>query len=393
MLALAGCACILFAEVIKQWKSIFGFLGNVVSAMTPIIIGLVIAFMLNPIMIYIRRGLSFLICKIKKEAEYDRVYKKVKVPALILTVLLFLGLLVGLLWLVIPRVYESLTDLVNSTEDYINSAEAWIKKVFAQNQMIEDKLSQVLDYAENNVFTILKDKIMPNLDTIVKTLSSGVVVGIKAVMNFLIGLIVMIYLLMSKDVLLAQCKKATTLADGVEHHLEGDYNRFNVAAAVAVGRYFGVDDERIRYAVGSYRPDNHRSQKIRTGQNTLILDCYNANPSSMQASLVNFRQEPLEGCTRKILILGDMLELGDWSDAEHRHIISLAAEIPDARILLVGPHFAKAYRSLESRPADTTLYPSQEVLAAELRKHPVSQALILVKGSHSIGLERLADLL
>ena len=195
-----------------------------------------------------------------------------------------------------------------------------------------------------------------------------------------------------RETLAAECYP-TTLADGMEHHLEGDYNRFNVAAAVAVGRYCGVDDERIRYAVGSYRPDNHRSQKIRTGQNTLILDCYNANPSSMQASLVNFRQEPLEGCTRKILILGDMLELGDWSDAEHRHIISLAAEIPDARILLVGPHFAKAYRSLESRPADTTLYPSQEVLAAELRKHPVSQALILVKGSHSIGLERLADLL
>ena len=207
MLALAGCACILFAEVIKQWKSIFGFFGNVISAMTPIIIGLVIAFMLNPIMIYIRRGLSFLICRIRKEAEYDTVYRKVKVPALILTVLLFLGLLVGLLWLVIPRVYESLTDLVNSTEDYINSAEAWIKKVFSQNKMIEDKLSQVLDYAENNIFTILKDKVMPNLDTIVKTLSSGVVVGIKAVMNFFIGLIVMIYLLMSKDVLLAQCKK------------------------------------------------------------------------------------------------------------------------------------------------------------------------------------------
>ena len=92
-----------------------------------------------------------------------------------------------------------------------------------------------------------------------------------------------------RETLAAECYP-TTLADGVEHHLEGDYNRFNVAAAVAVGRYFGVDDERIRYAVGSYRPDNHRSQKIRTGQNTLILDCYNANPSSMQASLVNFRQ-------------------------------------------------------------------------------------------------------
>ena len=80
-----------------------------------------------------------------------------------------------------------------------------------------------------------------------------------------------------RETLAAECYP-TTLADGMEHHLEGDYNRFNVAAAVAVGRYFGVDDERIRYAVGSYRPDNHRSQKIRTGQNTLILDCYTANP-------------------------------------------------------------------------------------------------------------------
>ena len=82
MLALAGCACILFAEVIKQWKSIFGFFGNVVSAMTPIIIGLVIAFMLNPIMIYIRRGLSFLICKIKKEEPIAKhiiyFYNKIK---------------------------------------------------------------------------------------------------------------------------------------------------------------------------------------------------------------------------------------------------------------------------------------------------------------------------
>ena len=113
----------------------------------------------------------------------------------------------------------------------------------------------------------------------------------------------------------------------------------------------------------------------------------------MQASLVNFRQEPLEGCTRKILILGDMLELGDWSDAEHRHIISLAAEIPDARILLVGPHFAKAYRSLESRPAR---HDSLPVAGSTGRRAPETSriaGLILVKGSHSIGLERLADLL
>ena len=85
---------------------------------------------------------------------------------------------------------------------------------------------------------------------------------------------------------------SVTLADGLENHLEGHYNRFNIAAAVAVGRYFDVADERIRHAVGSYVPDNNRSQRTETGRNTLIVDCYNANPSSMRASVANFLAEP-----------------------------------------------------------------------------------------------------
>ena len=83
-----------------------------------------------------------------------------------------------------------------------------------------------------------------------------------------------------------------TLAEDLENHLEGHYNRFNIAAAVAVGRYFDVADERIRHAVGSYVPDNNRSQRTETGRNTLIVDCYNANPSSMRASVANFLAEP-----------------------------------------------------------------------------------------------------
>ena len=78
------------------------------------------------------------------------------------------------------------------------------------------------------------------------------------------------------------------IADGVGHRLEGAFNRLNVAAAMAVGRYFGVDEERIRDAVAAYRPDNNRSQRRSTARNTLVVDCYNANPSSMQASLANF---------------------------------------------------------------------------------------------------------
>ena len=84
------------------------------------------------------------------------------------------------------------------------------------------------------------------------------------------------------------------IADGVGHRLEGAFNRLNVAAAMAVGRYFGVDEERIRDAVAAYRPDNNRSQRRSTARNTLVVDCYNANPSSMQASLANFLGEESE---------------------------------------------------------------------------------------------------
>lgn len=120
---------------------------------------------------------------------------------------------------------------------------------------------------------------------------------------------------------------SVALADGIAHHLEGDYNRFNIAAAVAVGRYFDIDGERIRHAVGSYMPDNNRSQRTETKRNTLIVDCYNANPSSMRASVLNFLAEPAGGRSRRVLILGDMLELGAWSEQEHRDIVASQAGI------------------------------------------------------------------
>ena len=162
---------------------------------------------------------------------------------------------------------------------------------------------------------------------------------------------------------------SVTLADGIAHHLEGDYNRFNIAAAVAVGRYFDIDGERIRHAVGSYMPDNNRSQRTETGRNTLIVDCYNANPSSM----------------------GDMLELGAWSEQEHRDIVALAARNPDAELMLVGGEFARACADMEPQPANTALFPSREELIAELRRRPVENAFVLVKGSRGIGLEKALE--
>ena len=179
-----------------------------------------------------------------------------------------------------------------------------------------------------------------------------------------------------------------SLADGMENHLEGAYNRYNIAAAVAVGRYFGIPDERIRHAIAGYVPDNNRSQRTETARNTLVIDCYNANPLSMRLAVESFLAEPLGRRQRRVLILGDMLELGEWSAHEHTEIIRQAAQSPDAELLLVGSEFTQACASLPEKPARTTLCPTREELLSRLRLSPVENALVLLKGSRGIGLEK-----
>lgn len=184
------------------------------------------------------------------------------------------------------------------------------------------------------------------------------------------------------------------LADGIESRLAGEYNRYNIAAAVAIGRYFDVDEERMRHAIADYAPDNHRSQRSETARNTLIVDCYNANPSSMRAAVGDFLTEPLGERTRRILILGDMLELGAWSAEEHRTILRQAMQDPDAELHLVGTAFAQAVAAAglgEADAARVACYPSRSELAAVLPT--IGNALVLLKGSHGIGLEKVVELL
>ena len=183
------------------------------------------------------------------------------------------------------------------------------------------------------------------------------------------------------------------LADGIESRLAGDYNRYNIAA-VAIGRYFDIDEERMRHAIASYTPDNNRSQRLETARNTLVVDCYNANPSSMRAAVGDFLAEAPGPRTRRILILGDMLELGEWSAEEHAAVLRQAMQDPAAELYLVGPRFAEAYAaSAMAETGRATLYPSRTELAEALRSHPVADALVLLKGSHGIGLEKVVELL
>ena len=183
---------------------------------------------------------------------------------------------------------------------------------------------------------------------------------------------------------------AFATSNGVEHQLEGDYNLKNIAAAMSIGRYFDVDENRIRHAIATYTPTNNRSQRTVTDRNTLIVDCYNANPSSMRASLESFLSERSE--LPRVCILGDMLELGEWSAEEHRSIMELIAAADFERIWLVGKHFTEAATTIANNPR-VSCFASREQVAERLETDPIEGALVLVKGSHSIGLEKLIPLL
>ncbi|MBR2025797.1 MAG: UDP-N-acetylmuramoyl-tripeptide--D-alanyl-D-alanine ligase [Alistipes sp.] len=178
------------------------------------------------------------------------------------------------------------------------------------------------------------------------------------------------------------------IAEGFKSNLTGDYNRFNIAAAVEVGRYFGVADERIAEAILSFSPDNNRSQAVKTERNLLVVDCYNANPSSMEVALDNIATMEAE---HKVLILGDMLELGEWSEEAHINILRKADGIAN-RIILVGKEFAKAHTIVgEELESEYALYPTTAEALAALDKEPINGCLVLLKGSRGIKLEVLID--
>ena len=169
----------------------------------------------------------------------------------------------------------------------------------------------------------------------------------------------------------------------VQTRLIGAYNIHNLMAAVAVGVQFGVPFSVINEALADYRPTNNRSEFRDTGRNRLIIDAYNANPTSMAAALDNFARIPDE---RKMMILGDMFELGDDSAAEHQRVADRAAEAGAEQVWLVGKHFAgtrSPYR----------VFADVEEVKTELAQHPLRGYTVLIKGSNGTRLYQLPELL
>ncbi len=172
----------------------------------------------------------------------------------------------------------------------------------------------------------------------------------------------------------------------IETNLVGSYNADNVMAAVAVGLQFGVTFDEAAAAISAYIPSNNRSQMVKTSRNTLIVDAYNANPTSMEAALKNFASLQAES---KAALLGDMLELGEDSLTEHIRIASTALESGIGTVCFVGGEFRQA---LEQRhnPSALSFLTSAE-LAEWLSANPISESSVLIKGSRGTRMEKVIE--
>ncbi len=172
----------------------------------------------------------------------------------------------------------------------------------------------------------------------------------------------------------------------IKTHLIGLYNANNINAALAIGKYFGVDDTEIKDALESYIPENNRSQLISKGTNQIILDAYNANPSSMAVAIENFLQ--LDD-SNKVMILGDMFELGTESAQEHKAIINLLLDTKDVAFYLVGKEFY-AHR-VNSK--NFYFYETFDAFSEYLNGIKLENSSILIKGSRGMALERTLQFL
>ncbi len=172
----------------------------------------------------------------------------------------------------------------------------------------------------------------------------------------------------------------------INTNLIGNFNFENVLAAVCIGNYFEVEPLKIQSAIKNYKPQNIRSQLIQKGELKIIMDAYNANPTSMQASIKSFLTTMPEN---NFLILGDMLELGEYSREEHNQILNLICEYKAEKgTFLVGRMFSEI-----AKDSDFKSFPNIDQLCDYIRNHKIGKGNLLVKGSRGIKLERVLDYL
>jgi UDP-N-acetylmuramoyl-tripeptide--D-alanyl-D-alanine ligase len=167
--------------------------------------------------------------------------------------------------------------------------------------------------------------------------------------------------------------------------LMGDYNLDNILTAITIGEYLEVDLKDIRDGIAEYQPDNNRSQLIRKNSNTILLDAYNANPSSMQVAIRNFAEMPQE---HQVLILGDMFEMGATANQEHNELLQWCAQFKFTKIYTLGDHFTTI-----SENNGITTSSSMEELGNTIKSVDYQNTAFLIKGSRGMKMERVIEYL
>lgn len=191
--------------------------------------------------------------------------------------------------------------------------------------------------------------------------------------------------LVQGEVLASQPFLEVTITQGlakprtIQTQLVGDYNLPNILCAVVIGKYFSVPEEKIIAAIEQYAPSNNRSQLVQKGTNTIVLDAYNANPTSMKAAIENFAKLP---ATHKVLMLGGMMELGNESVAEHEDIIRLIQQYQWKEVVLVGGDFRRVDHNY-------IFFPDSAAAAQWFAQQNFEHTHFLIKGSRSMQMEKI----
>ncbi|GAB4447335.1 MAG: UDP-N-acetylmuramoyl-tripeptide--D-alanyl-D-alanine ligase [Bacteroidales bacterium] len=179
-------------------------------------------------------------------------------------------------------------------------------------------------------------------------------------------------------------KNGENTTQEIDTHLIGEYNWENIMAAITIGDYFNLLPDQIKHGIENYFPNNHRSQWLNIGNNNILMDAYNANPTSMQLALNNFFNLPFQN---KSIILGDMRELGEYAETEHQAILDILKDKPLNNVFLVGEVFSK----LNNNKAFKTFLNVNQLIDY-INLNPFTNTTLLIKGSHGIHLEKLMEI-
>jgi len=246
---------------------------------------------------------------------------------------------------------------------------------FGSFEGVKKAKAELYDYLANKNGTIFRNKNNPVLEELSAGNKKVVTYGTKEA-DFIGGLIdsppfIHVKATFPKGVLYLNTK------------LIGNYNFENILAAACIGNYFKVDPLKVQKALRGYEPANNRSQFIKKGDISITLDAYNANPTSMEASVKSFVNI---ASGKKFLILGDMLELGEYADNEHLKILELVKSIEHVTLFLVGKSFRKAAKNFPVKSFENV-----DEICAYFKKNKIKNGNILIKGSRAIQLEKVLD--